>query len=88
MTGKTLEIKKKTDNRLREICEGLSHRKRVVLVIAALILFAVTAVYMAVSSICFEQKHELNIKHIEGLKLNYDSDSINILKIRNYDNKH
>ena len=77
---------KKADNRLRALCDGLSPEKRLVVVITALIVFAVMAVYMAVGSICFAQRPELNIRHIEGLDhKRVKNDSINRLNIKNHD---
>jgi hypothetical protein len=81
--GKTVEIGK---NRLRAMCDGLSPKKRFVVVISSLIVFAMMAVYMAISSIYFLQRPELDIEHIEGLKLpRANNDSINILKFSNHD---
>ena len=73
----------KADNRLRTMCDGLSPKKRLVVVISSLIVFAVMAVYMAVSSVYGINNPKLKIEHIEGLKLH--KDSINQLKSRNYD---
>jgi hypothetical protein len=77
---------KKADNRLHAICDGLSPKKRLVVVITSLIVFAVMAVYMAISSINYGQKSEMNIQHIEGLKIQRANDgSINNLKIEEDD---
>ena len=84
--GKGRKIVERADNRLRMMCDRLSPRRRFVLVIISLILFAVTAVYMAIGSIYFAHRPELNIEHIEGLKLpRANNDSINNLIIRNHD---
>ena len=73
-------------NRLRTMCDGLSPRKRLVAVIISLTVFAVMAVYMAVSSMYYRQRPELNIRHIEGIKLQRaNNDSIHHLKFRNHD---
>jgi hypothetical protein len=81
--GKTVEIGK---NRLRTMCDRLSPQKRFVVVISSLIVFAMMAIYMAISSIYFLQRPELEIKHIEGLKLpRANNDSINTLKFSKHD---
>ena len=85
-TGKTREIGKKVENRLRNMCDGLSPKMRLVVVIGSLMVFAVMAVYMAISAIHFGQKPEIKIQHIEGLKLpRANKDSIHIVKFRNHD---
>jgi len=88
-TGKTGErgnIGEKVNNKLHALCDSLSPRKRLIFVFTSLTVFAVLAVYMAVSSIFFAQRPELNIEHIEGLKLQRtNNDSINNLKFKNYD---
>jgi hypothetical protein len=80
------ELKGKADNRLRVMCGRLSPRSSLVLVIISLTVFAVLAVYMAISAIGYGQKPELKIEHIEGLQIPQSkNDSINQLKIRNHD---
>ena len=80
------EIGEAGENRLRLMCEGLSPKKRLVVVIVSLCVFAVLAVYMAVSSIVFAQRPEINIQHIEGLKIQRANDVIiNPLKIEEDD---
>ena len=87
-TVKTGKIGKKADNRLRIICDGLSPKKRLFVVIASLVLFAAIAVYMVVVSVYGINRTELTIEHIEGLKLQRtNNDTINILKIKDYDGK-
>jgi hypothetical protein len=83
IVNKTVE---KTDNRLRTLCNRLSPQKSLVVVISSLIVFAVMAVYMAIDAVNFGQKPELEIKHIDGLKLpRVNNDSINTLKFSDYD---
>jgi hypothetical protein len=84
--GEAGKAGKKWENRLRAKCDSLSTKKRFVLVISSLIVFTVMAVYMAVSSVFGNDKPEMTIKHIEGLKLQRaNNDSINILKFSNHD---
>jgi len=85
-TGELVKIGKTVENRLRVMCDGLSPKIRLVVVIASLTVFAVMAVYMAISAIRFGQRPELNIQHIEGLKLpRANKDSINHLKNNHHD---
>jgi len=84
-TGEMGEIGKTGNNRLHEMCDGLSPRKRYIIVIAMMILFVALAVYMAVSAFKSSET-KLNIKHIEGLKLQQqDKNSIYNLKTGNHD---
>ena len=89
--GKTGEIGKKADNRLRMMCDRLSPKKRLFVVIVSLVLFAAIAVYMAVSSVYGINRTELTVEHIEGLKLQrINNDTVNtnnIFKIKDYDRK-
>jgi hypothetical protein len=55
-------------------------------VAVSLIAFAVLAVYMAISAVYGTGRAELNIEHIEGVKLQRSTkDSINLLKIEHHD---
>ena len=77
---------KKPENRLRSVCDGLSPKNRLVVVITSLIVFAIMAVYMAVSSVYGNNQPEMNVQHIEGLKIQRASDLIiNPLKIEEDD---
>ena len=91
ITGKTGEIGKKAKNRLRMMCDRLSPKKRLVVVIASLVVFAAIAVYMAVASVYGINRTEPVIEHIEGLRLrqiNSDTvNTINTLKFKNYDDE-
>ena len=76
---------KEADNRLRRMCDELSPQKRLVAVIATLIVFAVTAFYMAVSSVYRADKQALKVEHIQQLKITLpdtQTDSMNALKIK------
>jgi len=82
------ETGEKADNRLHRICDGLSPQKRFVAVIASLIVFAAIAIYMAVSSVYGVDRPELEVEHIRQVKFNRPNmynDSINALKIKEYD---
>ena len=84
--GKAGKAGEKANNRLRTMCDGLSPRNRLVVVIISLGVFAVMAIYMVISSIIFAQGPEMNIQHIEGLKIQRaNDDSINLLKIEDDD---
>ena len=80
---------KEADNRLRRICDELSPQKRLVAVIATLIVFAALAVYMAISSVYKADKQDLKVEHIQQLKITLpdtSADSMNDLKIKEDDN--
>jgi hypothetical protein len=86
-SGETEKIMEIGENRLRTMCDGLSPKKRLVVVISSLIVFAVMAVYMAVSSIYFSQRPELEIEHIERLKLpRSENEKFNPLFFDSHDN--
>ena len=79
------EIGKNDNNRLHEMCDRLSPKKRLIIVIVFMILFAALAVYMAVSAFKSSET-KLSIKHIEGLKLQQpDKNSINNIKTGSHD---
>jgi hypothetical protein len=82
IVNKTVE---KADNRLRTMCDGLSPRARLVAVIVSLVIFATLAIYMAVYSVYGSNRQEPDIQHIEGVELKTQNESINNLKISNYD---
>jgi len=78
----------KANNRLQTMCDDLPPKKRLVLVITSLVVFAVMAVYMAISSVYGNNQPEMNVQHIEGIKLHRANDnSINPLKIEEDDDE-
>ena len=80
-----IKEKGKADNRLRRMCDELPPQKRLVAVIATLIVFAALAVYMAISSVYREDKQDLKVEHIQQLKITLpdtQTDSMNALKIK------
>jgi len=82
------ETGEKANDRLHSMCDGLSPKIRLFLVIASLTVFAALAVYMAVSSVYRADKSGIEVEHIRQLKLNQPgmhTDSINVLKIKEYD---
>ena len=82
------ETGEKAENRLRRMCDELSPLKRFIAVIASLFLFAAMAIYMAVSSAYGLNRPELEVEHIRQVKFNRPNmynDSINALKIKEYD---
>ncbi|MDR1172856.1 MAG: TraL conjugative transposon family protein [Bacteroidales bacterium] len=82
----TGEIRENADNRLRSMCDRLSPERRFAAVVAALSVFAVLAVYTAVGSIFYMERPEIDMEHMQGLKLRQvdnDNDSINALKFKN-----
>ena len=88
-TGKTGIIGKigeTVESRLRMMCDRLSPQTRLVAVIISLMVFAVMAIYMAVSSVYGHHRTEPDIQHIKGLDLKMKNDSINTLKIKDYGN--
>ena len=82
------ETGEKADDRLRRMCDRLSPKKRIVVVIASLTAFAVIAVYMAISSFYGVGSPEIEMEHIRQIKFNPQGmyqDSINHFKINNDD---
>jgi len=95
-TGKTVEtvetvetgkIGKRIDNRLRSICDGLSPKMRLVMVIGSLVVFAALAVYMAIDAINFEDNRQLpEMEHIKQLNLpKSNHESMNPLNFNSHD---
>ena len=84
----TVEMGKTGKNRLRAMCDGLSPQKRFVVVMTLLTIFAAMAIYMAVSAVYSAERPEIEMEHIKQVKFNHPSmykDSINALKIKEYD---
>ena len=78
------------ENRLRAMCDGLSPQKRFVVVMTLLTTFASMAIYMAVSSVYGVDRPEMEVEHIKQVKFNQPNmftDSINALKIKEYDSE-
>ena len=62
------ETGKKPENRLRSVCDGLSPKNRLVVVIFLFVVFAVLAVYMAIDAINFgNDRHLPEVEHIKKL---------------------
>jgi hypothetical protein len=87
-TGETGKIGEKANNRLRSACDGLSPKKRLVVVIFLFVVFAVLAVYMAIDAINFGDKSRrlLEVEHIKQLELPKPKDeSMHLYKLNSHD---
>ena len=81
---------KKANNRLRKFCDGLSPERRNIIVLCSLVVFAALAIYMMFDAFNFEYRHRKmpDIDHIRQLDLpTSKTDSINPLKINDYDDR-
>jgi hypothetical protein len=67
--GENGKIGERANNRLRSACDGLSPKKRLVVVILLFVVFAVLAVYMAIDAIKFDdiRRRLPEVEHIKQL---------------------
>ena len=89
MENNKIEVKK-AESRLRKFCDGLPPERRNIIVLCSFVAFAALAIYMMFDAFNFEYRHRKlpDIDHIRQLDLSKSkTDSINTLKINNYDDK-
>ena len=87
-TGEAGKAGKKTENRLRSACDGLSPKRRLVVVIFLLVVFAALAVYMAIDAINFGDKQRLlpEVEHIKQLDVpKPNNESIILYNLNSHD---
>ena len=86
--GETEETGKRPENRLRSVCDGLSPKNRLVVVIFLFVVFAVLAVYMAIDAINFgnDRQRLPEVEHIKKLDVpKQNSESIKPYNLNSHD---
>lgn len=80
------KIQNWAEEKLRHLCGRITPEKRLAVILVMFVIFGITSLYIFVSAIYQIGKNEgqrIEIKHIEGLKLQ-QKDSINQFNFKDY----